>query len=83
MSDNYPCEYCDSSAGLEDRVVTVYRHRGGQHFIFENVRASVCRNCGHRYFNWDVAQEMDTAMDSPDVQDFARPVPVIELSAHR
>lgn len=82
MSDHYPCEYCDSNAGLEDRLVSVYRHRGGQHFIFENVPAQVCRNCGHRYFGLDVAEQMETAMNSPYVQDFARPVPVIVLPAH-
>ena len=82
MSDSFPCEYCDSSAGLEDRPVTVYRHRGAQHYIFENVPAKVCRHCGHRYFDHDVVEQMEAAMNSPHVQEFARPVPVIELPTH-
>ena len=40
MNDtNQSCEYCDGQEGMENRLVTVYRHRKGRHFIFENVPA--------------------------------------------
>lgn len=65
---------------LEDRLVTVYRQRQGQHFIFERVPAQVCQACGHRYFSWDVVEEMDRLMDAPETQDRTQPVPVIALT---
>jgi YgiT-type zinc finger domain-containing protein len=75
-----PCEFCDSIEGLEERSVTVYRHGNGQHFIFEQVPARVCRACGHRYFAWDVAEEMDRLMAAPDTLTHTQPIPVIALS---
>lgn len=75
------CEYCDDSSHLEERLVTVYRHRRGQHFIFEQVPARVCRECGHRYFAMDVIEEMDRLMDAPETQERVQPVPVISLAA--
>ena len=76
----YPCEFCDSQAGLENRLVTVYRHRGEEHFIFERVPARVCKACGHRYFALDVVEEMDRLMDAPETQAHVRPVPVVALT---
>jgi YgiT-type zinc finger domain-containing protein len=78
---NRPCEFCDSEAGLEDRLVTVYRHRGERHFIFERVPARVCKACGHRYFSVDIVERMEWLMDSPDTQAFAQPVPIVALTA--
>lgn len=75
-----PCEFCDSREGLENRLVTVYRHRESQHFIFERVPARVCRACGHRYFSWEVAEEMDRLMDSPETRQHTQPVPVVPLT---
>ncbi|HIE55967.1 MAG TPA: YgiT-type zinc finger protein, partial [Chromatiaceae bacterium] len=39
--------------------VTVARQRQGQWFIFEDVPAWVCPNCGHRYFDTDVLAAME------------------------
>ena len=50
------CEYCRSALGAGERLLTVYRHRRGKHFIFEQVPARVCPRCGERYFSarlWD------------------------------
>ncbi len=79
-SHPYPCEFCTGQDGLEERLVTVYRHRRGQHFIFERVPARVCKSCGHRYFSWDVAEQMDRLMDAPETRAHVQPVPVIALS---
>jgi len=82
MTDkSHPCEFCDSVDGLENRLVTVYRHRGPEHFIFEQVSARVCKGCGHRYFAWDVAEEMERLMDAPESRQHTQPVPVISLAA--
>ncbi len=76
----YPCEFCDGQSGLENRLVTVYRHRKGQHFIFEHVPAQVCKDCGHRYFSWEVAEEMDRLMNAPETLQQTQPVPVVTLA---
>jgi YgiT-type zinc finger domain-containing protein len=78
----YPCEFCDTEQELEERLVTVYRQRGEQHFIFERVPARVCRACGHRYYTLDVVAEMERLMNSPEAQAHTKPVPVLALSVH-
>jgi YgiT-type zinc finger domain-containing protein len=58
------CEYCEAALGATKRRVTVYRHRDGKHFIFEQVPARVCRRCGERYFSARVADAMARQMRS-------------------
>ncbi len=53
------CEYCRTVLDAAERLITVYRHRHGKHFIFERVPARVCPGCGERYFAAAVAREMD------------------------
>src|SRR2546430_1377538 len=53
------CEYCQAALDPDERRVTVYRHRGGKHFIFEQVPARVCLQCGERYFSAPVVRAMD------------------------
>ena len=57
-----PCEYCDARLSAAQRLVTVYRHRLGRHFIFERVPARVCARCGERYFPAGVVRRMDRLM---------------------
>jgi YgiT-type zinc finger domain-containing protein len=75
-----PCEFCEGESGLEERLVTVYRRRGEQHFIFERVPAQVCKDCGHRYFSWETVEDMERLMDAPETQAHVKPVPVIALT---
>ena len=56
------CEYCQAALGVGERLLTVYRHRRGKHFIFEQVPARVCRRCGERYFSARVVRAMDQQM---------------------
>ena len=56
------CEHCGAPLTNGERLVTVYRHRKGKHFIFEGVPARVCPRCGERYNSADVAGEMDRGM---------------------
>lgn len=73
------CEYCNSVLPDEEKLVTVYRHRRGQHFIFEKVSAIVCSRCGERYFSAAVTREMDKLMQQPDPTANSVSVPVIVL----
>jgi YgiT-type zinc finger domain-containing protein len=67
-----PCEFCDTDQPQEKRLVTVARQRHGQWFIFEDVPAWVCQNCGHRYFDADVLVAMEVRMKSTSAD--ARPI---------
>jgi len=63
MNDKtYLCEFCDTDQPQQRKRVTVTRQRGGQWFIFEDVPAWVCPNCGHRYFDADVLEAMENRM---------------------
>jgi YgiT-type zinc finger domain-containing protein len=75
------CEYCDASLETRRKLVTVYRHRAGNHFIFERVPARVCPRCRERYFSARVVREMDRLMDCRQQQAATVPVPVIALRA--
>jgi YgiT-type zinc finger domain-containing protein len=76
-----PCEYCGELVDESERLVTVYRHRKGKHFIFERVPARVCSACGERYFSAVTAREMDRQMKKGKPGQVTVPVPVISLRA--
>lgn len=73
------CEYCNAPLTGEEKLVTVYRHRHGKHFIFEQVPAQVCPRCGERYFSAVVVREMDRLMRRPKTFANLIQVPVIAL----
>jgi YgiT-type zinc finger domain-containing protein len=73
------CEYCNAPLGEDEKLVTVYRRRKGQHFIFERVPARVCLRCGERYFSAKVVREMDRLMQKGKLRASTIPVPVIAL----
>ncbi len=73
------CEYCNEALPDDEKLVTVYRHRRGQHFIFERVPARVCSRCGERYFSVQAVSEMESRMREEKQQTNLVPVPVIEL----
>jgi len=75
------CEYCDAPLTNDERLVTVYRHRKGKHFIFEGVPARVCPRCGERYISADVADKMDRGMRARRQRANTVSVPVIALRA--
>ncbi|HRF96371.1 MAG TPA: YgiT-type zinc finger protein [Aggregatilineales bacterium] len=68
----YPCEFCDTTLSQEKKLVTVSRQRKGKWFVFENVEALVCPNCGHRYFDANVLETMESQMEHPPSD--ARPI---------
>lgn len=73
------CEYCSASLEAGERLVTVFRHRDGHHFIFERVPARVCPRCGERYFSARVVREMDRLMNRRRQRVSTVQVPVIAL----
>jgi YgiT-type zinc finger domain-containing protein len=75
-----PCEYCDGLLDGHEKLVTVYRHHSGSHFIFEHVPARVCGRCGERYFSARVVREMDRLMKEQPPQTAKISVPVIAFS---
>lgn len=68
----YPCEFCDTDKPLVKKHVTLPIQREGRWYIFENVPAQVCQNCGHRYFDGKLMLELEKRMTA-DPQD-ARPL---------
>ena len=66
------CDCCAKAEILVRRLVTVARPRGGVWYIFDQVPAWVCPNCGHRLFDAGVLDAMETRMTAPPAD--ARPV---------
>ena len=75
-----PCEYCDAFLDGSEKLVTVNRHRGSSHFIFEHVPAQVCSRCGEKYFSAKVVKEMDRLMQEQPSHFPTVSVPVIEFT---
>ncbi|MFZ4815353.1 MAG: type II toxin-antitoxin system MqsA family antitoxin [Phototrophicaceae bacterium] len=73
-----PCEFCDTHEALVQKRITLTRQRHGQWFIFEDVPAWVCAHCGHRYFDADVLEAMETRMNTTPAN--ARPVTALAMS---
>lgn len=73
------CEYCNALIENGEKLVTVYRHRKGRHFIFERVPARVCARCGERYFSAKVVREMDRLMQKRSQPGPTVSVPVIAM----
>jgi YgiT-type zinc finger domain-containing protein len=73
------CEYCNAILPDEEKLVTVYRHRRGKHFIFERVPARVCQKCGERYFSAQSVSAMQREMTETKQPTNLVSVPVIEL----
>lgn len=74
------CEYCNAPLESAEKLVTVYRHRKGRHFIFETVPARVCARCGERYFSSIVVREMDRLMHKRSQSGTTVRVPVIAMN---
>jgi YgiT-type zinc finger domain-containing protein len=75
---NILCEFCDTDQQQGKKLVTVARQRHGQWFIFEEVPASVCPHCGHRYFDAEVLVAMEERMKT--APDNARPITAWAIS---
>ncbi|MDQ3042955.1 MAG: YgiT-type zinc finger protein, partial [Acidobacteriota bacterium] len=70
---------CNAALPAVEKLVTVYRHRRGRHFIFERVSARVCQKCGERYFSAKSVSEMEREMTIDKQPANVVSVPVIDL----
>ena len=68
----YPCEFCDTALEQVEKLVTLTMQHEGRWYIFENVPALVCPNCGHRYFDGPIMLKLEQMMKNRP--DSARPI---------
>ena len=54
------CSFCDGE--LEERLVQHEYRWEGNLFVFEDVPARVCRQCGEKYFDAAVVKAMERAI---------------------
>jgi YgiT-type zinc finger domain-containing protein len=54
------CSFCDGE--LEERNVQYEYRWEGKLFVFEDVPARVCRQCGEKYFDATVVKAMERAV---------------------
>jgi YgiT-type zinc finger domain-containing protein len=54
------CSFCDGE--LEERLVQHEYRWEGNLFVFEDVPARVCRQCGEKYFDAAVVKAMERAV---------------------
>ena len=74
----YPCEFCDTELPQEEKHVTLTITREGRWYIFENVPARVCPNCGHKYYDGPMMLTLEKLIkDKPQE---ARPVEAWAIS---
>jgi len=55
-----PCSFCDGE--LEQRLAQYEYRWEGRLFVFEDVPARVCRQCGEKYFDAKVVKAMERAV---------------------
>jgi YgiT-type zinc finger domain-containing protein len=74
----YPCEYCDTDLPQEKKIISLTRKRQGKWYIFEDVPAWICPNCGRRYFDAEVLDMMEANIKR--TPDDARRIEAWEIS---
>jgi YgiT-type zinc finger domain-containing protein len=68
------CSFCGGEV-KEDKVELDYRYRG-KLFIFQNVPAGVCQQCGEKYLIAKVAKEIERRIKTKEQWDKTISVPV-------
>lgn len=71
------CWFCKGV--LELRRIRHVREWGEDLFIFENVPAEVCTQCGERFFGPEALKKMDAIVTGPQTSARRQPVPVYSL----
>jgi YgiT-type zinc finger domain-containing protein len=74
----YPCEFCDTERESVEKLVTLTMKRNGRWYIFENVPAKVCSNCGHRYYDGPTLLKLERMI--LEQADSLRPVEAFSFS---
>lgn len=68
------CSFC-GGAVKEDKVELDYRYKGDL-FIFQNVPAGVCQQCGEKYLMAKVAKEIERRIQTKKKWDKTISIPV-------
>jgi YgiT-type zinc finger domain-containing protein len=68
------CSYCRGQV-KEEKVELDYRYQG-KLFIFQNVPAGVCQQCGEKYLTAKVAKEIERRIKTKEKWDKTISVPV-------
>ena len=58
--DGEVCEYCGGP--IADKQVMLHRHYKGAYFLFEQVPAGVCKECGTRYYAVNVLKRIEESL---------------------
>jgi YgiT-type zinc finger domain-containing protein len=59
------CYYCGGK--VTEKLIEVDFHWKGQFYLFENVPAGVCEQCGEKYFTAEVSENLDKLVELPVV----------------
>lgn len=68
------CSFCGGEV-KEDKVELDYRYQG-ELFVFQNVPAGVCRQCGEKYLSAKIAKEIERKIQTREKWDKTISVPV-------
>ena len=68
------CSFCGGEV-KEEKVELDYRYKGGL-YIFQNVPAGVCRQCGEKYLTAEVAKEIEHKIQTKEQWDKTIAVPI-------
>jgi YgiT-type zinc finger domain-containing protein len=74
----YPCEFCDTSLEQQEKRVVLTLNRGGKLYVFEDVPARVCPNCGHRYYNGPMITRLEQMIRENTLQG-AQPIEAYKI----
>ncbi len=74
MHNYEDCSICGGEV-REDKVELEYRHQG-KLYIFQNVLAGVCEQCGEKYLTAKVAKEIERRIQTKETWDKTISVPV-------
>jgi YgiT-type zinc finger domain-containing protein len=58
--DGEECEYCGGP--ILEKQVTVHRQVNGKYFLFEDVPAGVCKECGTHYYAANVLKRIEESL---------------------
>lgn len=74
--DMKTCYYCGGN--IEDGTTTLKKQESGKHIFIEDVPARICTQCGERYFDSRVLQEIEEMMKAGAPIDRTINVPIMK-----
>ncbi|MEK6529023.1 MAG: YgiT-type zinc finger protein [Nitrospirota bacterium] len=73
------CPFCKGD--IENRKINHMHKWGSEFYLFENIRAEVCRQCGEVFFFPDTLKLIDNYVVEKKTSQKTICIPVIEMSA--